>query len=210
MRPGAVVTVIPIASTGLPTAGALPADQAGEVAAAYGLDGFPFAGVVGFLFVIVFLRAQGTYWLGRGIAAGSIRSPLGRRLGARLSGPGLGRAVALLHRWGPIAVTLSFFTVGVQTMVNGAAGLTRMPFLRYTIAMIPGCVAWAFIYATVGLTAFYAAVSAAAGSPWALLAVVGAAAGAVWAVRRRRAARRAMAGSDAATTDGVETIATAR
>ncbi len=204
------MTVMPVTSPGFLPAGALPADQAGDVVTAYGLDGFPFAGVVGVLFVIVFLRAQGTYWLGRGIAAGSIRSSLGSRLGARLSGPGLGRAVALLHRWGPIAVTLSFFTVGVQTMVNGAAGLTRMPFLRYAIAMVPGCVAWAFIYATVGLTAFYAAVSAAAGSPWALLAVVGAATGTVWAVRRRRAARGAVAAGGAAPTEGVDTIATAR
>jgi membrane protein DedA with SNARE-associated domain len=204
------MTAVSSASPGFLPAGTLPADQAGEVVAAYGLDGFPFAGVVGVLFVIVLLRAQGTYWLGRGIAAGSVRSPLGRRLGARLSGPGLGRAVALLHRWGPIAVTLSFFTVGLQTMVNGAAGLTRMPFLRYTLAMVPGCVAWAFIYATVGLTAFYAAVSAAAGSPWALLAVVGAAAGVVWAVRRRRAARRAVATAGAAPTEGAETVATAR
>jgi membrane protein DedA with SNARE-associated domain len=202
------MTVMPMASPGFLPAGPLPADQAGEVVAAYGLDGFPFAGVVGVLFVIVLFRAQGTYWLGRGIAAGSIRSPLGRRLAARLSGPGLGRAVALLHRWGPIAVTLSFFTVGVQTMVNGAAGLTRMPFLRYTLAMVPGCVAWAFIYATVGLTAFYAAVSAAAGSPWALLAVVGAAAGAVWAARRRRAARTA--GTEASSAEGAERIGTSR
>lgn len=201
---------IALASVGLHSAAALPADQAGEVSASYGLDGFPFAAVVGALFVIVLLRAQGTYWLGRGIAAGTVRSPLGRRLGARLSGPGFGRAVALLHRWGPVAVTLSFFTVGVQTMINGAAGLTRMPYLRYTLAMIPGCVAWAFIYATVGLTAFYAAVTAAAGSPWALLAVAGVAAGAVWAVRRRRRARSAPGASDDGTLTDAEALPSAR
>ncbi len=173
--------------------GPLGADSAGEVAAAYGLDGFPFAAVVGALFVIVLLRAQGTYWLGRGVAAGTIRMRVGGRLAARLSGPGLARALAYLHRWGPVAVTLSFLTVGIQTMVNGAAGLTRMPYLRYTLAMVPGCIAWAFIYATVGLTAFYAAVTAAAGSPWALLVVIAAGAAitrAVRAARRRSADRR--------------------
>lgn len=154
-----------------PSRASLPLDEAGDVAAAYGLGGFPFAGVVTALFFIVLFRAQGTYWLGRGIAAGTIRTPLGRRLGSRLSGPGLARAVGYLNRFGPIAVTLSFLTIGIQTMINGAAGLTRMAWPRYTLAMIPGCVAWAFIYATVGMTAFYAAVAAAAGSPWGLVAV---------------------------------------
>ncbi|MBN8881120.1 MAG: hypothetical protein J0H73_02255, partial [Salana multivorans] len=48
----------------------------------------------------------------------------------------------------------------------------RMPWLRYTLFMVPGCVAWAFIYATIGLAAFLAIVSAAAGSPWGLAPVV--------------------------------------
>lgn len=180
-------------------ASAVPADEAGDVAAAYGLGGYPFAVVVSALFVIVLFRAQGTYWLGRGIAAGTVRSSVGRRLGRRLSGPGLGRAVGYLNRFGPIAVTLSFLTIGVQTMVNAAAGITRMPWPRYTAAMVPGCVAWAFIYATVGMTAFYAAVAAAAGSPWGVVALVGVAAGVVAAlVVRRRRAQRAGPGSAAA------------
>jgi membrane protein DedA with SNARE-associated domain len=73
-------------------------------------------------------------------------------------------------------------------MVNAGAGLTRMPYLRYTLAMVPGAVAWAFIYATVGLTAFYAAVTAAAGSPWAMLALLGVPAVVVVVRRRRRRA----------------------
>jgi membrane protein DedA with SNARE-associated domain len=155
--------------------GRLALDRSGEVTAAYGLDGFPFAVVVLALFGIVVIRAQATYWLGRGLAAGTLRTPLARRAGRRLSGPRMSRALGLLNRWGAPAVTFSFLTVGVQTMINGAAGLTRMPYLRYTAAMLPGAVAWAFIYATVGLTAFYAALSAAAGSPWAVaLGVLGA------------------------------------
>jgi membrane protein DedA with SNARE-associated domain len=77
-----------------------------------------------------------------------------------------------INRWGAPVVTLSFLTVGFQTVANAAAGLTRMPFLRYLLAMLPGCVAWAFLYATVGLAAVGAAVALAARSPWALLAVV--------------------------------------
>ena len=47
-------------------------------------------------------------------------------------------------------MSLSFFTIGVQTMVNLAAGVTRMPLRRYLPAVAVGCVAWAFIYGTVG------------------------------------------------------------
>ncbi|WP_281861426.1 DedA family protein [Salana multivorans] len=140
-----------------------------SVLAAYGMADFPFGIAVVALFVIVLLRAQGTYWLGRGVAAGARTRPAVRRI---TEGPGVVRAIALLHRWGPLAVTLSFFTVGLQTVVNAAAGLVRMPWLRYTLFMVPGCVAWAFIYATIGLAAFLAIVSAAAGSPWGLAAVV--------------------------------------
>lgn len=155
--------------------------------AAYGLGDFPFALAVGALFVIVWFRAQGTYWVGRAVAAGLTTRPWVRR---HTEGPAMVRAIALIHRWGPIAVTLSFFTVGLQTVVNAAAGIVRMPWLRYTLFMIPGCVAWAFIYATVGLAAFLALAAAAAGSPWGLTAVVTVIAGLAFAVvhyRRRRA-----------------------
>ena len=66
---------------------------------------------------------------------------------------------------------MSFLTVGLQTVVNAAAGLIRMPWVRYTIAMLIGCVAWALIYATVGIAAVEACIALAAHSPWALAAV---------------------------------------
>ncbi|ACQ80027.1 membrane-associated protein [Beutenbergia cavernae DSM 12333] len=161
-----------------------------DVAAAYGLDGFPFGWVVVALFGIVLLRAQATYWLGRAVAAGVWHT----RLASRLDSPGMTRALGFVHRWGPLAVTLSFFTVGFQTMVNAAAGLVRMPWPRYTIAMVPGCIAWAFIYATVGLGAFLAIAAAATGSGWGIAASAVLLAAVVAAVvvtrRRRRAAAR--------------------
>ena len=160
----------------------------GPTPSVLGMDGLTFPALVGALFVVVFLRAQGTYWLGRGVTASA------RRLRARplregsfraaswwdrvvvgverwSNGESGRRAGARLHRWGPLAVTLSFLTVGIQTAVNGTAGLTRMSFTRYTVAMVPGCVAWALIYASVGLAAFYAAVALAARSPWTLAGV---------------------------------------
>ncbi|MGV8965313.1 MAG: DedA family protein [Cellulomonas sp.] len=170
----------------------------------FGLDTLTFPALVAALFVIVLVRAQATYWLGRAVTASTRRLRAGRapadgrwthfatRVERWSHGPGGRRATALLHRWGPVAVTLSFLTVGIQTAVNGTAGLTQMRFARYLVAMLPGCLAWALIYATVGFAAFYGTVTLAARSPWALaggVALVGVGLGAL-AVRRRRRVER--------------------
>jgi membrane protein DedA with SNARE-associated domain len=152
-------------------------------------EGMPFGIAVAALFVIVLLRAQATYWIGRGVIAGALRT----RFADRLSGPRTTRAIALLNRYGPPVVTVSFLTVGFQTVANAAAGLIRMPWIRYSIAMVIGCVMWALIYATVGFAAFDAAMALAAHSPWLLAAVVAAITVALVLVivarrRRRRAA----------------------
>lgn len=110
----------------------------------------PFAVIVAGLFVVVLLRAGGTYLLGRLLRRGSER---GHRDAAR---PGLTdrvgfvRAEQALNTWGAPAVTLAFLTIGVQTMVNLAAGFTRMPLRRYLPALLLGCLAWAMIYASAG------------------------------------------------------------
>ena len=53
-------------------------------------------------------------------------------------------------------------------MVNASAGYSRMRWDLYTVAIVPGCVAWAIIYGGLGLTAFAAFVAA----PWVSLAVL--------------------------------------
>lgn len=157
---------------------------------AYGLGDLPFAGLIAALFGIVFLRTQAFYWLSRGVAAGTVRI---QRVKEWAESPGVQRATDRLHRWGAPVITLSYLTVGFQTAVNVAAGLSRMPFWRYLVAMVPGCIAWAFVWGTVGLGAFYAALALAAGSPWflaaALVAAIALTVAAVVVVRRRRAAR---------------------
>lgn len=148
-------------------------------------EGMPFGIAVAALFLIVLLRAQATYWIGRGVIAGALHT----RFAARLSGPRTTRAIALLNRYGPPVVTVSFLTVGFQTVANAAAGLIRMPWLRYTVAMLIGCIMWALIYATVGFAAFDAAMALAAHSPWLLVAalvLIVAVVAAVVVVRRRR------------------------
>ena len=142
------------------------------------------------LFVIVMLRANATYWLGRGAAAGGRRW---RKVEGEGS-PAWQRARDLVNRWGPIAVVLCFFTVGIQTAVNATAGVTRMPLRRYLPAVTLGSIVWATIYATVGLAAARAWLAAAARSPvGATLAAVALVAVVVTivVVHRRRARRPA-------------------
>ena len=112
----------------------------------------PYLVVVAGLFVIVFLRANGTYWLGRALAAGARRSRWEKVLESRHYATG----ARWLNRWGAPAVSLSFLTIGIQTMVNLAAGVARMPLRRYLPAVIVGCVMWAFLYGTVGFIGWVA------------------------------------------------------
>jgi membrane protein DedA with SNARE-associated domain len=109
------------------------------------LEGWPYPVAFGTLFVVVLLRAGATYALGRGAHAGADRTRL-VRLTRR---PRFRQAERLVERWGAPVVTASFLTVGVQTLVNLAAGLTRMPLRRYLPALAVGSLIWAFIYATV-------------------------------------------------------------
>ena len=141
--------------------------------------GAPFEIVVAALFCIVLMRANATYWIGRGLAAGARRT----RLASAMESPRYGQVVERLNTWGPVAVTLSFLTIGVQTLVNLAAGATRMPLWRYLPAATLGCVMWAFLYATAGFVGFDALARLWARSP--ILAVsLGAVAigGIVWFV----------------------------
>jgi membrane protein DedA with SNARE-associated domain len=198
------------------------AEAVTDVAAAYGMGGWPFWAVVAGLFVVVMARSHLFYWLGRGVLGGARRfvhahddgadgvaagpaadvaavpaadagAPAAppRRVDRLLRTPLARRGVALVHRWGPLAVTAAYLTVGVQTAVFVAAGLVRMPYVRFVAASIPGSVAWALVWGTVGLGAVWAAVRLAAASPWALAAalVVAVTAAVVLVVRRRRRAR---------------------
>ena len=123
-----------------------------------------------FLFVVVLLRAQATYWLARGAASGAVLAT-GRQgfLGTMarwFDGPIPRKGAAMLDKWGIIVIPLCFLTVGIQTAVNAGAGLVRMRWSTYTIAMIPGCVLWALLYGLGTLAVFAAAIRAVAGSPW--------------------------------------------
>ena len=152
----------------------------------------PFGVLYGFLLVVVFLRAQGTYWVGRAVAAGVLRT----RWSHHFTGPRVTRAIGSIERWGWPIIPLSFLTIGFQSAVNAGAGVIRMRWVRYTLAMIPGCLIWALVYSLGGLAAFRGAVALAAHSPWALAAagilLAIAVTAVVLRVRRRRGEREAV------------------
>jgi membrane protein DedA with SNARE-associated domain len=112
--------------------------------------GWPYPVAVAALFVVVMLRAGATYALGRAAQAGVRKS----RLSRLMAKPRFARMQDLVARWGAPVVTLSFLTVGIQTLVNLAAGVMRMPLRRYIPALTVGSIIWAFVYATVGFATF--------------------------------------------------------
>lgn len=142
------------------------------------LESAPFVAIFAFFFAVAFVRTQATYWIARAVARQTLeRTAPSNRLLARAqvwsTTPSARRGVATVNRWGVLAVPLSFCVVGTKTVVNGAAGLTRMPFLtRYLPAVVVGCLIHATIYATIGWAAWTAAVAAATGSPWGVVALV--------------------------------------
>ncbi|MEW1902758.1 VTT domain-containing protein [Streptomyces sp. NPDC086147] len=144
----------------------------------------------GALYVIVLLRAGGTFTLGWLTGAGARRS----RLAGRISSAKFLRAERAIQRWGAPVVAVSFLTVGFQTAANFLAGSMRMPLPRYLPALFVGGAAWALIYATAGLGVLEVLARLFAERPAlgaaAVAALLLAACGAVL-YRRRRAAAQA-------------------
>src|SRR5688500_13483034 len=148
--------------------------------------GWPYPVAVAALFVVVMLRAGGTYALGRAAREGVRRS----RLARLMAKPRFARMQQLVARWGAPVVIVSFLTVGIQTLVNLAAGVLRMPLRRYVPALIVGSIIWAFLYATVGFATFTAwrqvyQVSPAVAIVTAIALFAGLAAYIIWQLRHR-------------------------
>ncbi|MYV90158.1 hypothetical protein GT350_07915, partial [Streptomyces sp. SID1034] len=72
----------------------------------------------GALYVIVLLRAGGTFAVGWLAGAGARRS----RFAGPISSAKFRRVERAIQRWGALAVAVSFLTVGFQTVANFLAG----------------------------------------------------------------------------------------
>lgn len=134
------------------------------------------------LTVIAMARGQATYWLARaltdqavGLADRAGVHPPGRRraaLVAWLHGREVSRGARALRSWGLAAIPLGYLTVGFQTLVLAAAGVLRVPWVRFTLAQFPGALAWAAIYSTIGWAVWEATLAAITGHPAGLIGLV--------------------------------------
>lgn len=123
---------------------------------------FPVAVTWLILFGIILARAGGTYLLGR-LARNGIRRI--DRVDRLMSGRKYRKAEAMINRYGSPVIALSFLTVGLQTVLNLAAGTSGMSARRYIPALIIGGSAWALVYSTVGFLGFQALARAYALAP---------------------------------------------
>lgn len=147
-------------------------------------------GVFVFLFSGAMLRGQAIYWLARWatdrvLASGEPADGWLRRVHRWLHSDGVARGRAALARWGWPLVPFAYLTVGFQSMVMAAAGMVRMPWRLFTLAQVPGALAWALIYSTVGFAFWGAFFAALQGNPWWLLGLLVLVAALVLLLRRR-------------------------
>lgn len=154
----------------------------------------PFLIALAALSAIALARGQATYWIARVVTEQTLRHthPVeGWKATVHhwLQGEGMARGRRSIERWGLVVVPLCYLTVGFQTLVLGAAGVMRIGWPRFTLAQVPGALAWGTIYATVGFAAWEAGMAAAAGSPWGLagLLLIVVAVAALVLTRRTRA-----------------------
>ena len=146
----------------------------------------PFWQAFAALWLVVMARSNATYWLGRGaIATWRRRRPAPEPEGRE-------RAEALIHRLGPAAVALSYLTIGIQTTIHLTAGLLRMPMRLYLPAAVVGSIAWAALYATIGLAFVQVWIAAMTGSWYGIAGMVAivVVAATTWLLGRRRTQRR--------------------
>ena len=118
---------------------------------------FPIAVTWLIMFGIIIFRAGGTFLLGRFARKGIRKFD---RVEKIMSGRKYRRAEDTIDRFGAPVVALSFLTVGLQTVVNLAAGTTGMRYRRYVPALAVGGSPWALIYSTVGFLGFKAVAKA--------------------------------------------------
>jgi membrane protein DedA with SNARE-associated domain len=129
------------------------------------------------LFVIAMARGQGTYWIARAVTEQALRRThpvAGWRASVHqwLQGEGTARGREAIERWGLVMIPVCYLTVGFQTLVLAAAGMLRIGWPVFTLAQVPGALAWALIYSTIGFAMWQASLAAAAGNPLGLAGLI--------------------------------------
>ncbi|WP_052466259.1 SNARE-associated domain-containing protein [Mobilicoccus massiliensis] len=162
--------------------------------------GWPLWAFFAFLFALAMLRGQAIYWLARYLTSAGLRNApehgWRHRFATWLDGSGVNQGAAMLRRLGLVAVPLCYVTVGLQSAVLAAAGVLRIGAPRFALAQVPGALAWATIYSTIGWALWEATIMAVAGSPWGIAGFAAIVVAVVVATLLRRRARRRFDGTD--------------
>ena len=132
------------------------------------IQDWPVLAVFGFFLLGALARSQAIYWIGRGVAAGVLRS----RWRERLDSQRVHRATRSVERWGMPIVPVAFLTIGFQSAVFAAVGLLRVHWLRYTVWTIPGALVWAAVWGGGGIAVVGALWALARTAPWAFAVAV--------------------------------------
>lgn len=128
------------------------------------------------MLTVAVVRSQAIYWLGRAVPV--LAQKYGKtseriaKLDAWLNGDQVRRGTEVLERWGIIVIPLSFLTIGIQSLIQAAAGMARMRWWLYTLAAMPGVVAWAIIYGAGLSVGWHTTAAALSGNRWAITALV--------------------------------------
>lgn len=161
----------------------------------------PFALVFVALFLGAMARGQLMYWAGRIVTEQTLQRTAPTegwqlKVHSWLQGGGADAGIRAIRRWGLAIVPVGYLTVGFQSMVQVGAGVLRIKLLWYALAQIPGALAWALIYSTIGFAIWSALIAAAAGSPLGLAAILAVAIVLVATIAlRRRHRQRARVGA---------------
>ncbi|KAB2344371.1 DedA family protein [Actinomadura rudentiformis] len=150
------------------------------------LFGLPLWAALVVAILIIFVRGQAYYWIGRGLGAKLYTSRLGRRVGEER----LRKVEALVARRGALAVFAAHWIAGLRHAIPICAGGMRMPLPRYLLATALGSILWTSMIMLGGYALVWGWLEIAARSPL-IAAAVGIAALALLvaylAYRRRRA-----------------------
>ncbi len=140
------------------------------------IENGPFIPVFLFLVLGVWLRSTVIWSMGRyaNYLATREKQPkgFGLKIWAWAHSPATQRTMVTVRRRGWIAVSLCYLTVGVQSLIVLSAGILAMRYVHFVLASLPGWLAWASIYSTIGFALWRASVAATAGSDLGILLIV--------------------------------------
>jgi undecaprenyl-diphosphatase len=142
----AVLVLVGLESLGLP----LPGETALLTASAYAASGhLSIAGVVAAAVVGAVLGDAGAYWIGRTGGLALVRR-YGRLL--RIDDARLGRARKFYRRHGGKTVFFGRFVSLLRMLAALLAGVTGMPYGRFTLYNVAGGICWAALFGALGYT----------------------------------------------------------